>query len=384
MYTFNELDRFLDSIGDKYKVPGYSIRVFHKGKLAFSKSGGFSDRENKIPMQGDEYFYIYSASKPITCTAAMRAFEEGAFLLGEPVWWYLPEFRDCKVKEYLENGEIKLVPLKRDILIQDLFSMSAGLNYYTESPEIKEAIKNTNGKAPTREIARAIAKMPLEFQPGENFGYSLCHDVLAAVVEVATGVRFSEYVRDRIFTPLGMNKTTYRINDDILAHMAQQYRYNDETGEAELFGKTNAYIFGSEYDSGGAGVITTIDDYSKFAYALVNGGVGETGARIISKRTIDLMRTNLMKGKALESFSSWESNREYGYGYGVKTKIGEGKGGNLSAIGEFGWDGAAGALISIDPELELAIVYFQFMLNPRHNLTHPRIRNMAILATQTK
>ncbi len=379
MYTFSSLTKYLDSILVREKIPSFNCRVFHKGKEVFRHLGGYKDREEGIKLQGDEYYFMYSASKPITCAAALHAYEEGKFLIGDPVWWYLPEFRNCKVKNTLPNGEIELVPLKRDILIHDLFSMQAGLNYDTENIEIR-SIGNKDPNASTREIMKGIAKIPLEFQPGDNFNYSLCHDVLAAVVEVATGKRFSDYVKEVIFDPLGMTHSTYRINDEIIEKMAQQYRHNYATGEAELFGKKNNYIFSNEYDSGGAGIISTMDDYAKFVYAMTNYGVGENGRRILARSTIDLMRTNVLSGKSLESFSSWDTNREYGYGYGVRTKIGEGRGGNLSSKGEFGWDGAAGSFLSIDPERQIGIIYTQHMLNPLNNITHARIRTLATLA----
>lgn len=380
MYSFKDVEKYLDTVLVREKVPGFDCKIYHKGKEVFRHFNGYSDKEKQIKMSGEEYYYIYSASKPITCAAALRAYEEGAFLLHEPLWWYLPEYRNCQVKEMQPDGTVKLVPLKKDIRIQDLFSMSAGLNYDTENAAIKEVIKETKGKAPTREIAKAIAKIPLEFQPGEDFYYSLCHDVLAALVEVSTKTRFSDFVKTRIFVPLGMDKTTYRITEEIKEKMMQQYRFNYEINEPELVGKTNGYIFGTEYDSGGAGIITTVDDYSKFAYALAHGGVGLNGAKILSKSTINLMRTNVLDGKRLETFQGWNSNVGYGYGFGVRTKIGEGKGGSLCSVGEFGWDGAAGSLISIDPERELAIVYFQQMLNPQHEIIHPKLKLKTILA----
>ena len=380
MYSFNDVTKYLDSVLVKEKVPGFDCKIYHKGKEVFRHFNGYSDKENQIKMTGKEYYYIYSASKPITCAAALRAYEEGAFLLHEPLWWYLPEYANCKVKRVQPNGETELVPLTKHIRIQDLFSMSAGLNYDTQNQNIKDVIKATNGKAPTREVAKAIAKIPLEFQPGDDFNYSLCHDVLAALVEVSTKTRFSDFVKTRIFDPLGMNKTTYRITDEILENMMQQYRFNYEINEPELVGKRNDYIFGNEYDSGGAGIITTVDDYSKFAYALAHGGVGLNGVRILSKSTINLMRTNVLDGKRLETFQSWNSNVGYGYGFGVRTKISEGKGGSLCSVGEFGWDGAAGSLISIDPDRELAIVYFQQMLNPQHEIIHPKLKLKTILA----
>ncbi|MBO5092322.1 MAG: beta-lactamase family protein [Clostridia bacterium] len=380
MYTFSDLEKYLDTVPAKEKTPGGSIRVFHHGNEVFRYSFGYADRENKIKMTGDEYYFMYSATKPITCATALHAWEEGAFILSEPVWWYLPEFKNTQVKVYKQDGSFDLVPQKREMVIQDLFTMSAGLNYDTSSAEIKKIVEETNGVAPTREVIKGIAKMPLEYQPRERWGYSFGHDVLAGVVEVATGVRFSEYMKKVIFEPLGMTKSTFRITDEIKEQMAQQYIFNYSTGEAEVKGKRNDYIFGSEYDSGGAGVITTIDDYAKFVQAMSCSGKAPNGKRILAPSTVKLMSTNMLDEKRMADFSTWRNNAEYGYGLGVRTKIYEGWGGNNCSIGEFGWDGAAGTLCSIDPEREIGIVYTQHMLNPHHEQIHPRIKMMVNLA----
>lgn len=383
-YNFSDLDKYLDSILVKEEVPGYDCKVFFEGKEVYRRMGGYADRENKKPITENTMYFIYSASKLITCAAALHAYEEGYFNLTYPVWWYLPEFKDCVVKKYDENWNLELVKLQRHMCIQDLFTMSAGLNYDLNTEAIKEAIKESDGKAPTLKIAGAIAKGPLEYQPRDRWGYSLCHDVLAAVVEAATGVRFAEYVQKNIFDKLGMKDSYYHINDEIKPRMAQLYVHNSEDGHTYVRDLKNDYVVGTEYDSGGAGVITTLDDYSKFAYALVNGGVGANGERILSKLAVNLMRTNLLDEKRLKDFKSWDTNAEYGYGLGVRTKIDEGWGGNFTQIGEFGWDGAAGAMVSISPERKIAIVYFQHMLNSLGNIIHPKIKNIVNIALAEK
>ena len=369
MYTFSALKNYMDTILVREKVPGFDLRVLHKGNEVFSYHAGYNDKENQIPMKGTEHYYIYSASKPICCAAALHAFEEGKFLMGHPLWWYLPEFKNIKFRG-------TDTPIKGEIKIHDLFTMTAGFNYDCESAEIKEAVKN-NPNAPTREIAKAIAKMGVDFEPGTRWQYSLCHDVLACLVEVATGVKFADYVKKVIFDPLGMTNSTYHPSKEMIDNMCQQYRFNDATGSPDRIEKKNAYVFGPDYDSGGAGVVTTVDDYVKFAYAMTNYGVGLNDARILSKATVNLMRTNTLPvgSQKYEDCSCWMSNHEYGYGFGVRTKIGVGRGGNLTSIGEFGWDGAAGFMVSIDPEKQLTIVYAQQMLNPLHDCTHNKIKN---------
>ena len=383
-YNFSDLDKYLDSVLVTEDVPGYDCMVIFEGKEVYRRMGGYADKENKKPITGDTMYFIYSASKVITCAAALHAYEEGYFRPVEPVSKYLPEFKDCLVKKYDENWNLELVKLKREMTIQDLFAMSAGLNYELFTDHIKKVIEETDGRAPTREIMKAIAKNSLEYQPKDRWGYSLCHDVLAGLVEVATGVRFADYVQKNIFDKLGMKDSYMHVNDEIKPRLAQLYVHNEEDHKSHLREQKNDYILGTEYDSGGAGVITTLGDYSKFAYAMVNGGVGENGARILSRLTIDLMRTNVLDEKRLKDFKAWDSNAEYGYGFGVRTKIDEGRGGNLCHLGEFGWDGAAGAMVSLSPERKLAIVYFQHMLNPHGDIIHPRIKNIVNMALADK
>ena len=373
-YTFSDLEKYLDTLLVREKVPGFVCKVMHNGKEVFCHHAGFSDKENNIKMTGDEHFYIYSASKVITCAAALHAFEEGKFLLSHPVWWYLGEFKNCKVKVKNEDGSTSLEPLKDEVIVQDLFNMCAGLNYDFDSPTLKEALKKYP-TAPTREIVRGIVEGNLDFQPATKWQYSFCHDVLAALVEVATGERFADYVKRVIFEPLGMNDTYYHAPKEVLDKICAQYRFNHSLGIPERVDKVNPYIFGEDYDSGGAGVITTIHDYAKFAAALANYGVGQNGARILSKPTVDLMRTNTLDEKRLKDFKSWRNNFEYGYGFGVRTKTDVGRGGSLAPNGEFGWDGAAGFFVSIDPTKNVAIVYAQHVLNPIHEVIHPKIRN---------
>ena len=376
MYTFSSLQKYLDTIPVREKVPGLDCRVWHGGKEVFNYHTGYADKENGKEMKGTEHYFIYSASKPICCAAALHAFEEGKFLMGHPLWWYLHEFKDVKVRSTDENGEVVLKNATREIKIHDLFNMTAGFNYDCGMPQIKEALEKYPS-APTSEIVKAIASRGLDFEPGTRWQYSLCHDVLARLVEAATGERFADYVKRVIFDPLGMTSTTYHATKEQLDNMCAQYCFNYSINEPERVELKNGYVFGPDYDSGGAGVVTTVDDYVKFAVALANYGVGLNGARILSKASVNLMRTNTLPvgSQLYDDFSCWMSNHEYGYGFGVRTKIGVGRGGNLCSIGEFGWDGAAGFLCSIDPEKNIAIVYAQHMLNPQHDCTHNKIKN---------
>lgn len=372
---FKLLESFLDYI-TKWRIPGADCAVYYKNKPAFRYSAGFADIKSKKPITSDNLYNLYSASKVITCTAALQLFERGKFLMTDPVWEYLPEFKEMYIQKVMENGKIELIKADSSIKIRDLFTMSAGLTYNLNTPSIQAVKEKTQNKCPTREIVKAIADSPLMFEPGTHWNYSLCHDVLGGLVEVISGKKFSRYLDENIFKPLGMKDTGFYPTDEKKLRMATQYRFDDEKNIAAEIPSANGYVPGSEYESGGAGLISSVDDYMKFANALCSKGKSHNGEQILSKRTIDLMRTNHLDEASLKDFN-WIQMSGYGYGLGVRTMIDKTKGGSLSPVGEFGWGGAAGAYVMIDPDNEVALFYAQHLLNNQEPYVHPRIRNIA-------
>ena len=384
--SFDNLTSFFKHLTDEIGVPSVDCTVHQNGEEIYRYNGGFAyDKKNK-------YYNLYSVSKVITCTAALQLLEQGKYLLTEPLYEYMPKFKEMYVKKdfalsdegrltsegkKIVEGEktFEIVPAKNPILIKDLFNMSAGFDYNYGCEEVQKLIKETDGKFPTRMIATALSQRPLSFEPGTHWQYSLCHDVLGAFIEVVSGMRFSDYLKKNIFEPLGMTDTMLHVNDEILEKTFPQFMYNSETKKAKEIPKDNSFRLGTEYDSGGAGIHSTVDDYIKFADALANGGKGKNGEHILSQKTIDLMRTNHLSEKQLPDLN-WSQLKGYGYGLGVRTMIDRAKGGALSPIGEFGWGGAAGAYVMIDPENKLSVFYGQHMLNNLEPYIHPRIRNL--------
>jgi CubicO group peptidase (beta-lactamase class C family) len=232
--------------------------------------------------------------------------------------------------------------------------MTAGLNYDIRASYIKEAV--AAGRTSTLDIVKAIAQTPLGFEPGTRYRYSLCHDVLGGLIEIWSGKKFSEYMKENIFDVLGMKDTFFGLptDEERLSRMAARYNYDSQRKPVRLELKCD-YILSPEYECGGAGLVSSAEDYAIFLDALANGGVGKNGGRILSRSSIDLMRTNHLSGQAQADFD----RKGYGYGLGVRTHIDKTKSGSLSPLGEFGWDGAAGAFSMVDPENELSFVYFQ-------------------------
>ena len=214
------------------------------------------------------------------------------------------------------------------------------------------------------------------YQHDEHWNYSLCHDVLGALVEVIADMPLADYVKKTILDPLGMKETEFGMSDERRKRMATLYCFNDDTLSIEREpSQSNWSIFGTKYHSGGAGITSTVDDMALFTEMMAAGGVAQSGERIISSRTLDLLRSNQLSEQALKDVN-WSHLNGYGYGLGVRTMMDPAKGGSTSPVGEYGWTGAAGAYMMIDPENRLAVFYAHHMLNNQEYYTAPRIRNI--------
>ena len=322
-------------------VPSIDCVIYHKGKCVFRHQAGFSDEERTKAVDGSERYNIYSCSKPITCTAALQLLEKGLIGLDSPVHEYLPEFRQMKK---CVDGKIENV--KNVMTIRHLFTMSGGLTYNTGSDNIKRGQQETDGVMQTREAMKYLAADPLIFEPGERYEYSLCHDVLAAVIEVAAGETFGQYVKKNIFDPCGLKRTTFLLPDEELNQIAAQYRYDAETQHFTPLGpQIQFYKLGTAYESGGAGCISCVDDYILFLEGLRTG-------KLLRPETLALMQTPQINDNSPET---------HAYGLGVRCPS---TGSNLQ---DFGWGGAAGAFLAVLPQAEATIFYAQHVLCTPNN-----------------
>lgn len=323
-------------------IPGFDLIVYKDGECVLRHMGGFADRENKIPVKGDERYHIYSCSKLFTCTAAMQLWEKGLFSLEDELGDYLPAFREMTVKT---AAGVKKT--ETPIRIHQLFKMTAGFNYDLQTPALQEYYRQGDGRCPTLELVNELAKAPLDFEPGERWQYSLCHDVLAALVEVLSGEKFEDYVKAHIFAPLGMKRSDFLHPLEDWNGFARQYRYDEATGNFEPWWE-NTYRPGPAYASGGAGCVSTAEDYIRFLEALRTGNV-------LKKETVALMATDRLTEQQRRAYSY--GNENVGYGLGMRTPRPTGR------DTEFGWGGAAGAFASVDPVNGLSIYYAQHVLS---------------------
>ena len=372
--NFKPLDAFLARVIDA-GIPGLDLQICLKGEPIYRKALGWRDRELKLPMTGEETGWVFSVSKLVTCVAALQLYEKGLFQMTDPIQAYLPCFEHMSVAHRQVNGWVDVRPAQREITVHQLFTMTSGLDYDLHTPEIEHAIRATDGRAPTLTMVEAIAKRPLLFEPGSHYCYGLSHDILAALVEVLSGERFADYVQKNIFDPCGMTHSGYHPTDVLRANMARLYTFDEARRHADPTDNNIDFVFGTEYDSGGAGMISTVDDYTRFINMLCAGGVASGGARVLSKAAIDLMSANHLTPVQIEDYAG-DIYAGYGYGLGVRTLMDPAPCGALGPVGEYGWSGAAGAHAVIQPALGLTLYYSQHMLNDQELWVHPRLRNI--------
>lgn len=366
----DKLDRFLDEMPQR-GIPGCDLSVSRDGHEVYRRAAGFADAEMKRPIDGSTLYWIFSATKVLTCTAAMRLVEEGRLNLSDKVSDYLPAFAHLTVRQ--KDGSI--VPATEPMRVLHLFTMTGGMDYDVTAPAIAEAAAQPG--ANTVSICSAMAATPLHFEPGTRYRYSLCHDVLAAVIEVVTGMKFSDYLRELMFEPLGMHETGFRPTEAQLPRFAQPFEYNNADGSVKPIPVRNQFILSPNYDCGGAGIFTCVDDYMKVITTLACGGTAADGYTLLRPETIAEMEVNRLCPAAWKDFVS---GRLYGYGWGLcgRVHVNPVRSLSLSSVGEFGWDGAQAAFSMVDRKTRTAL-YFGTQVagcNYAYNVLHPTLRNL--------
>jgi len=361
------------SIDDK-RIAGAVTLVVRHGRVAWFKSQGMMDREAAKPMQPDAMFRICSMTKPITSVAAMMLYEEGKFLLDEPVSKYLPEFKNMKVLVKPATGAPYSIPATKEITIRDLMRHTSGITYQWnedlgpmyEKASVASGLLQYDGTI--ADSTKNLAAIPLLFNPGDRFEYSLGVDVLGRLVEVWSGKPLDEFFRTHIFEPLGMKDTYFFPPENKVDRLATAYTYYPEKG-LNRFPDTpireGSFVYSSDYPSkgpkklfsGGAGLVSTAMDYARFCQMMLdNGKVGST--RLLSRKTVELM-THDQLGKI-------GPDQGFGLGFGVEGV--KGPLSELGSVGEYNWGGFFYTEFTIDPK-EQMVVIFMGQLHPTGDLT---------------
>ena len=359
---------------------GCGIMIGRGGKLCYEGYEGFADKERGILTSRDTVYRMYSTTKLVTVVAALQLWEKSAFSMLDPVCKFIPEFADMMIQD--EEGIRKA---ENPILIKHLFTMTAGLSYDDEYGNYRAlADKWLNAKAngenwDTLKVAKEIAKLPLAFEPGTRYRYSFCLDILGALIEIWSGERFDVYCKENIFIPLGMNNTSFDLKDLKRENLAQVYT-PCEKGLKPTSGINSPAIDAGldfenvEFFSGGAGLLSTLDDYYKFARMLSLGGSYD-GVRILGSRTVKYMSTPQLNDTQLKDFRLGDHccfGNAYSYGLGVRVLV-DNHTATYAPIGEWGWSGALGTWLQIDPEEDLFYIYVHQRTPADHDLYIPFI-----------
>lgn len=364
---FQELTNLLDHVYEQYGVPSCDCIVMQNRKLLYRhRSGELHDSD----AEKNETYWIYSATKIATATAAMQLIEKGKLSLLDPVSKYLPEFETLTVRE--KDDTIRAARSK--MTIAHLMTMTGGLDYDLTRPSLVKARTWPANQKTTRNIVSTFVQDPLSFDPGTHFQYSLCHDVLGAVIEVVSGQRLCDYMQEHLFAPLGMADTSFHPSNDLKQRLVTPWIY-DENGKMIQDLRTNRYCFSELYDSGGAGLMSTAEDYSQFLSMLSMGGTTKDNAVILQKETIQQMASPALNAIALKDFHQRNpAQSDYSYGLGVRVLIESGE--NTPPLGEFGWDGAAGAYALVDMKNHVSVYYAQQVRSTPnvYSHLHPRLR----------
>ncbi|MDE0326273.1 MAG: serine hydrolase [Candidatus Poribacteria bacterium] len=335
---------------DKGHLPGFLTVVARRGKIVHFETIGMRDVENNKPVEADTIFRIYSMSKPITSVAVMMLYEEGHFQLGTPVSRFIPEFKDMKV--YNED-QTEILDAKRKITVKHLLMHTAGFTYGWGNKPVDARYKEAKILEPSSTLADMVVKLgkiPLVHEPGEKWTYGVSTDVLGYLVEVVSGMPFEEFLRIRLFEPLGMVDTAFSVPSEKRNRLAALYRPTKENGLERTKRAAIAIDEFTFFPSGGGGLVSTAADYMRFSQMLLNGGELD-GVRILGKKTVELMRYP-------------HHNNRFGLGFAIVTDRNPPN--ILESVGNFSWGGAAATTFWIDPKEELVAVLMTQLLNNRY------------------
>ena len=369
------------------ELAGGSLLVRKNGEEVCYVEAGMADKEKGVPIRRDQIYRLYSMSKPITGAAAMKLVEDGLLDLINPVSYYLPSFKQQKVEE---NG--KLVDARREVMVKDLACMTSGLmyngntglagEYVNEVFRRLEEREKTDHPMTTRELAIELGKGPLAFQPGSSWLYGTSADVLGAVIEAASGMRFGEYLEKTFFAPLGMKDTGFYVPKEKQDRLVKAYQRAEDGSLIpyceDHLGISNDMSKMPAFESGGGGMVSTADDYARFAQMLLYGGELD-GVRIFRPETVRFMTTNALGGPQMEAFTRNFENMP-GFGYANLMRIMEypGRSGTIAHVGEYGWDGWLGCYFENDPSTNMTMIFMMQKTDSGLTSLTRRLRNVVM------
>lgn len=374
----NHLTTTFQDYVDQKQLSGSVVLVMRKGKIAYFEAFGESDLESQKPMSKDAIFRIASQTKALVSTGIMILQEEGKLLISDPLSKYLPAFEETTVAEPTEEGGYTIVKAKRAITLRDLLTHTAGIGYGYGPASDAWAAAGIQGwyfadrDEPIQVTINRMAALPFDAHPGERFVYGYNTDILGAVIEVASGMPLDEFLRKRILDPLDMQDTHFYLPKEKANRLATVYSLRDgklyKANADNPMQNQGAYIDGPRKNfSGGAGLLSTAEDYATFLQMMLNNGIYQ-GQRLLSRKTVELMTTSHLP----EGVPMWTPGTGFGLGFSVLEDLGER--GTPGTEGEFAWGGAYHSTYWVDPAEELVVVYFTQLIPANGIDDHQKLR----------
>ena len=376
---------------DRGEIPGAITLVARRGKIVHLETHGVKDVASREPMSADSVFRMASMTKPIASVALMMLYEEGHFWLTDPISEFIPEFKNPKVAIPTDSagggvvgeGGFYTIPADREITFQHVLTHTAGLPTTYGGPTAElyrdEISPMRSSGATLAPVMKKLAGLPLNFEPGTAWQYGPATDVVGYLVEVISGKPLDEFLRERIFEPLGMKDTHFYAPKEMLSRRATVYSTEGgKLGRRDDLMSTEIPPRSKQYFSGAGGLNSTIEDYLRFCQMKLNGG-HFNGARILSRKTVELMTTDHLPDDVMH-YPIWHylnlRGRGFGLGYRVVTNLGHSA--QVGSLGSYGWGGAYGTYFFIDPQ-EKMIGIFMTQIRPYRHLKIRR--QFQILAT---
>jgi len=343
---------------DRGRIPGAVVAVARKGKLVYYEAVGFLDKDAGKPMPKDAIFSIASMTKPMTSVALLQLSEEGRVLISDPVGKYLPPLANMKVAASLDNPS-ETVPATRQPTLQDILRHTAGLLYGGRGTsalhKMYPASSSTSGSTMTgAEFIAKLASLPLAYQPGTVWDYSLAVDVNGLVIEAVSGRTLGQYLRERVWEPLGMTDTGFSVPADKQNRYAKAFANDPDTGKPQAVLDLTKPL---KFECGGGCGASTAGDYLRFAQMLANKGhLGK--AEILGKKTVEFMTTDHLGPEVQNNIPKVDPARVgYGFGLGVAVRRQDGISPINGTAGDYSWGGAYGTFFWVDPKEELVVVF---------------------------
>lgn len=374
------LQHYLDGLVDSGQLPGYSALLARKGQVVWSARKGMADDVQKLPLSDDSIFRIYSQTKVVTGVALMMLFEQGKWHFDDPITRYIPEFEHLRAfKRQNPDGSLELEDLQRPPTMRELLTHAAGFGYgLGKDTPVEAAYWNDHymHAASTDEAIAKLAKLPMASQPGLHWHYSAAVDVQGYIIERISGQRLDEFMQTQLFGPLGMTDTAFHVPAEKWSRLVRLRAYDSER---KTLVDANDPVLVLDYSkppavaSGGAGLVSTVHDFARFAQMLVNEGELD-GVRILSPAAVRLLSSNQLS-EQIRSQPGEGFNHDSGWGFGVDVAVvmDPAKAGTLRPAGSYDWSGAAGTWFWVDPVND---VVFIGMIQVMNRWGHPQLVNI--------